>query len=271
MKLLRREGDKYRYRERIINLFPRHTLYIEGFFGTGSIFFAKPLARYNILNDNSKFIYKFFYILRRDPALLYKRIREAIIYDRIINENQDKIEYMVLRSLYSIYATCSLTIGLRRSNAKRAFMDMIRTYKSKIKEMIECAVFTSRDIFNFLSVLAKSDKVSSTFVYLDPPYSISKGRLDDNKGWDLDSLETLIIEMKKYDWQFAISEFNDSEVLELLFKHNLYVNYIARSTGVASRFGHTKYEILGTSYKTNKSNIKKNHYVQLEMFSKYIT
>ncbi|AHH05540.1 DNA adenine methylase (plasmid) [Borrelia miyamotoi] len=55
MKLLRREGNKYRYRERIINLFPKHTSYIEGFFGTDSIFFAKPLARYNILNDNSKF------------------------------------------------------------------------------------------------------------------------------------------------------------------------------------------------------------------------
>ncbi|AHH05772.1 hypothetical protein CNO14_06300 (plasmid) [Borrelia miyamotoi] len=129
MKLLRREGNKYRYRERIINLFPKHTSYIEGFFGTDSIFFAKPLARYNILNDNSKFIYKFFYILRQDPDLLYKRVRDAIIYDRIINENQDKIEYMILRSLYSIYATYNSTIRLCRSNAKRLFLDMLRTSK----------------------------------------------------------------------------------------------------------------------------------------------
>nr|WP_152301324.1 hypothetical protein [Borrelia miyamotoi] len=176
---------------------------------------------------------------------------------------------MVLRSLYSIYATCSSSIGFNRSNAKRLFLYMLRTSKCRIKEMLECAVFTSRDIFNFLSVLSKRDKVSSTFVYLDPPYSISKGRLDDNRGWDLDSLETLIIEIKKYNWQFAISEFNDSEVLDLLFKHNLYVNYIARSTGVASRFGHTKYEILGTSYKTNKSNITCQNAgcVQLEIFN----
>ncbi|WDE70380.1 hypothetical protein [Borrelia miyamotoi] len=62
--------------------------------------------------------------------------------------------------------------------------------------MLECMVFTSRDIFNFLSVLSKRDKVSSTFVDLDPPYSISKDRLDDNRCWSLDSLERLIIEMK---------------------------------------------------------------------------
>lgn len=56
------------------------------------------------------------------------------------------------------------------------------------------------------------------------------------------------------------------EVLELFFKYNL--NYVARSTGIASSFGHTKYEILATSYKTGKSNITCQNAgcVQLEMF-----
>ncbi|AHH11386.1 DNA adenine methylase (plasmid) [Borrelia coriaceae] len=87
MKLLNREGSKYRYKANIISLFPKHTLYIEGFFGTGFIFFAKLLACYIILTDNSKFIYKLFYFLKQEPDLLYRGIREAIIYDRVIRRS----------------------------------------------------------------------------------------------------------------------------------------------------------------------------------------
>ncbi|WP_330730422.1 DNA adenine methylase [Borrelia turicatae] len=195
MKLLSREGSKYLCSADIISLFPRHTQYIEGFFGTGAVFFAKPLAHYNILNDNSKFIYKFFYILRQDPELLYKRVRDAIIYDSIINENRDKIEYMVLRSLYSLYASSGVAMKLNRTNAKRLFLSTLQTYKSRFKEMLDNAIFTSRDIFKFLAALPRREKVSSTFVYLDPPYSISRGNLADNRGWNLDFLERLIIEL----------------------------------------------------------------------------
>ncbi|AOW96189.1 hypothetical protein [Borrelia miyamotoi] len=67
------------------------------------------------------------------------------------------------------------------------------------------------------------------------PIQFLRVGLGDNKGWALDSLETLIIEMKRYNWNFTINKFNDSEVLELFFKHNL--NYIAVSTGIASSFG----------------------------------
>ncbi|UPA18569.1 DNA adenine methylase [Borrelia puertoricensis] len=268
MKLLSREGSKYRYSADIISLFPKHTQYIEGFFGTGAVFFAKPLAHYNILNDNSKFIYKFFYILKQDPELLYNRVRDAIIYDSIIDENRDKIEYMVLRCLYSLYGSSSSTMKLDRSNAKRLFLENLQTYKSRFKEMLDNAIFTSRDIFKFLAALPNRDKVSSTFVYLDPPYSISHGNLADNRGWNLDSLERLIIELKRYNWQFAVSEFDDLRVVKLFLKHNLFINYVARSTGIASIFKQTKHELLATSYKTNRSSmdLKSIRYVQKEMF-----
>ncbi|WP_434757540.1 DNA adenine methylase (plasmid) [Borrelia puertoricensis] len=268
MKLLSREGNKYRYSADIISLFPKHTQYIEGFFGTGAIFFAKPLAHYNILNDNSKFIYKFFYILKQDPELLYNRVRDAIIYDSIIDENRDRIEYMVLRCLYSLYGSSGVTMRLDRSNAKRLFLETLKTYKSRFKEMLDNAIFTSRDIFDFLAALSNRDKLSSTFVYLDPPYSISHGNLADNRGWNLDSLERLIIELKRYNWHFAISEFDDLRVVKLFLKHNLFINYVARSTGVASTFKQTKHEILATSYKTNRSSMdfRDTRYVQKEMF-----
>ncbi|UPA11414.1 hypothetical protein bpSLO_001268 (plasmid) [Borrelia parkeri] len=47
--------------------------------------------------------------------MLYKCVRDAIIYDSIINENLDKIEYMVLRCLYSLYASSGVAMKLNRT------------------------------------------------------------------------------------------------------------------------------------------------------------
>ena len=65
----KREGNKSKYSNEIIKYFPKHTTYIEGFVGVGGIFFNKPLAKYNILNDSSQFIYSVYEILKDDDKL----------------------------------------------------------------------------------------------------------------------------------------------------------------------------------------------------------
>ena len=52
--LIRRRGNKSKLAEKIIENFPPHEIYIEPFFGAGGLFFNKPLAKFNILNDLDK-------------------------------------------------------------------------------------------------------------------------------------------------------------------------------------------------------------------------
>ena len=48
--LLRRIGNKSKLNKILVPLFPKHDIYFEPFFGTGSVFFAKPLARHKSLS-----------------------------------------------------------------------------------------------------------------------------------------------------------------------------------------------------------------------------
>ncbi|UGQ16729.1 DNA adenine methylase [Borrelia sp. RT5S] len=249
MKLLNREGSKYRYKERIIELFPKHSAYIEGFLGTGAIFLNKPLAQFNILNDHSRFIYKFFYILRRDPDYLYNSVKNALIYKDIMDENQDKIGYQILSLLYSLFGQVSNTMVVSRHNGKKIFLERFNKYKDLVLAKLEHAIITNQDIFRFLRMINKRVKTTkSSFMYLDPPYSMSKGGLVDNKDWSIDKLERLILELKRYPWLFAISEYDDPVVLQLFEKHGLNVHTVAKSSGLAATFGQIKHEILATSY-----------------------
>ncbi|AYE36959.1 hypothetical protein DB313_05535 (plasmid) [Borrelia turcica IST7] len=131
MKLISREGSKYKYRKEIIKLFPKHDCYIEGFLGTGSIFFNKELAKYNIINDTSEFIYKMFYFLKKKPEELYRRVEKAIIYEDIVDENQDKIEYHIIRALYSLFGACTKTIVTNKINSRKNFLQRLESYKEE--------------------------------------------------------------------------------------------------------------------------------------------
>jgi DNA adenine methylase len=49
--ILRRLGNKEKLAEKIYSTFPKHNVYLEPFFGTGSMYFLKPRAMHNIVND----------------------------------------------------------------------------------------------------------------------------------------------------------------------------------------------------------------------------
>jgi DNA adenine methylase len=63
-------GGKVGMAQRIIALMPTHKTYIEPFFGSGAVFFAKPPARHEIINDLNGNVVTFFRVLRERPAEL---------------------------------------------------------------------------------------------------------------------------------------------------------------------------------------------------------
>jgi DNA adenine methylase len=60
-------GGKTGLALRIIDLMPPHRVYIEPFFGSGAVFFAKPPATHEILNDLDGNVVCFFRMLRDRP------------------------------------------------------------------------------------------------------------------------------------------------------------------------------------------------------------
>ena len=61
--ILTRPGNKRRIAQSILPHFPEHDLYIELFFGAGGMFFSKPKARHNIVNDYDSEVYNLFKVI----------------------------------------------------------------------------------------------------------------------------------------------------------------------------------------------------------------
>jgi site-specific DNA-adenine methylase len=128
--------------------------------------------------------------------------------------------------------------------------------KEILIEKLKFARICNMDAFKFLSCIfdsrGRKDNYD-TFIYCDPPYSISKGGLNDNKGWNIDKLEQLIDKLLTLNCLFAISEYNDCEIIELAKAKGLKINYIAKA-GFNKVVG--KSEILMTNYEAESKNEK---------------
>ena len=61
--ILRRLGNKQAIAQDLIKYFPEHNCYVEPFFGAGGMFFNKPKANYNILNDLDSDVFNLFQVV----------------------------------------------------------------------------------------------------------------------------------------------------------------------------------------------------------------
>lgn len=90
-------GGKAGMAQRIIDLMPEHRVYMEPFFGSGAVFFAKPPARFEIINDLNRNVTTFFKVLRERPedlaatCLLTPHSRTEYV-DALFDEDLDEME-----------------------------------------------------------------------------------------------------------------------------------------------------------------------------------
>lgn len=61
--ILRRLGNKKAIAHKIIPYFPPHKIFIDVFFGAGGMFFNKPKAKYNIVNDLDSDVFNLFQVV----------------------------------------------------------------------------------------------------------------------------------------------------------------------------------------------------------------
>jgi len=70
--ILRRLGNKKKIARKIQSYFPKHKIYIEPFFGAGGMFFNKPKAKYNIVNDLDSDVFNLFQVVMNQKEELEK-------------------------------------------------------------------------------------------------------------------------------------------------------------------------------------------------------
>lgn len=177
-------GGKSRIAEQIAALLPSHDLYLEPFFGSGAVLFAKPPSRHEIVNDLNGDIACFFRVLRDQPTELERACRltpySRSEYDEARLQPSDGLPDLErarrwwVRVNQSFGRTARRNTGWSRTIAQNHSAP--DTIHNRIARFARCAerlarvMIESKDAFDLILEIGTSTRADRTLIYLDPPY-----------------------------------------------------------------------------------------------------
>lgn len=263
MKVLKWPGSKWNMSNKIIELMPPHTVYIEPFFGSGAVFFNKKRCNLEILNDLDSEVVNLFKVIRDYPGELadkvfftpYSREEYKETYDRYNKDLDDleKARQFLVRSnmaragmqyYSSSWRTCGLVL------ASKIKQRVTREW-NRIPDNIFQAALRLKDaeIENIDAIkLIKKYNGKNCLIYVDPPYLLSTRK---QKYYNVEMTEEnehkeLISLLKQHKGPVILSGYNS----------NLYNNLLKdwNKIGIKTNAeqGKKRVEVIWTNYEIPK-------------------
>lgn len=175
-------GGKVGMARRIVGLMPPHRVYIEPFFGSGAVLFAKPPAVHEIVNDADRAVVTFFRVLRERPdelelaCSLSPHARDEFVAADL-DEDVDDLELarrFWVRVNQSFAKTAGTQTGWSVTTAVNA--SVTATIRSRIRrfhavvDRLQRVTIENCDAVGLVERLGMSE---DTLIYCDPPYLAS--------------------------------------------------------------------------------------------------
>ncbi len=172
-------GGKQSMLKHILPLIPKHTTYVEPFFGGGAVFWAKPKSEVEIINDYNGNVVNFYEQLKTNFNELKKLIdatpysREA--YKRAITIYDTPYIFTPVHRAWAFWVGCiqgfSNKIGSWRSSQTRSKENVLNHNKKAnltidFSNRLDLVQIEQKDAVYLVKRLDSLD----TFFYLDPPY-----------------------------------------------------------------------------------------------------
>lgn len=186
-------GGKTRLADKIIAMMPPHKVYVEPFLGGGSVFFKKPLADVNVINDLDKDLINFYKGVRDGGC---EKIRECKIpenrkeFDRAVdNKSKDICSYLGVNK-HSYGGRMNTTNFAKTTHAPKLinFKLLCDRYKGKLKQ----AKMLNKD---YRDVIKEYDS-KDTLAYIDPPFMSANKKLYKHEDTDPEDVAKLVKSMK---------------------------------------------------------------------------
>ena len=243
--ILRRLGNKKKVAKLILPHFTPHKIYIEPFFGAGGMFFQKPKAKYNIVNDLDSDVFNLFQVVMNQKEELEKAFYMMPIHSDLLEYWEENEETEPIRKALRFIMLSNMRLFGKKGclrfgelNNKYGFYENLKNVNKYLTDV----QFNNRDFRTFFSCY--SIEKQNGFIYCDPPYL---GTTDNysNSFTEQDTIELFEV-LIKTGCKFAISEFDNPIVLELAKKHGLEVITIGERQNLKNR----RTEILIVNYQS---------------------
>ncbi|RRD38795.1 DNA adenine methylase [Leptotrichia sp. OH3620_COT-345] len=237
--VLQRHGNKKVLFKKIERYIPEHEIYIEPFFGAGSVFFLKERAKYNFLNDLDNEVFNLFQVIKNKPVQfknLFRMVPKHKQQFKYWKEHPEKIDtWQAVRFIYlTNFSFMATRHTMRTSVGNPKFLTLMR-----IKETFDALMDTTFDNLPYekfiknLSLENKKNK-NKIFIYCDPPYINTINPYNTPK-WGEQDLKKLVEFLVGYGERFMISEFNSPEVLKIAEEYKLKIQVIGERRNIGNR------------------------------------
>lgn len=245
--ILRRLGNKAKIADKIIPYFPTHKIYIEPFFGAGGMFFNKPKAQYNIVNDIDSDVFNLFQVVMNQKDELEKAFYMMPIHSDLLeywkaNKETDPIRKALRFIMISNFTFngAGSTLEFMASNHKLYFMSKL----SETMKYIFDVQFNNKDFRLFVKeILYRGDfEREKSFIYADKPYS-NTGNNYSNDWTNQDDIDLLNV-LEETKIKYAVSEFEGSHFESIALEKGLNKIVIGERQNLKNR----RVEILLTNY-----------------------
>lgn len=177
-------GGKYYMAKDIIELFPKHQMYVEVFGGAGHILFKKQPSDIEVYNDINSGLYSFFKVLRdENKANKLKEKLDLTPYSReefynckdtwmLEKDEIEKVRKWYVTAMQS-FSTNFSTWSHSKSKSRRGMSQSVSQFLGKIEndlpDAIERLKYVQIENVDFRQLIKKYDSKDTLF-YLDPPY-----------------------------------------------------------------------------------------------------
>ncbi len=253
--ILRRLGRKTKIANKLIQFFPKHDMFIDMFFGAGGLFFNKPLAKINILNDNDKEVFNLFTVFKEHNTELLSAISKTPIDMELFNywktHKETETIWQAVRFLWlSNMGYLGKPDTLRYSFTKSK--QIIYNYYEQTLKKIEHVMIMNKDfreVLNTISFTQGQRDINRAFIYADPPYLGTENNYQD--GFTEQETNDLFDILCNSGIRFAMSEFSSPVIIEMAEQRKLNINIIGTRQTIKSR----NIEILITNYEHQLSLI----------------
>lgn len=258
--ILRRLGNKKKIAKEIQKYFPEHKIYIEPFFGAGGMFFNKPKAKYNIVNDLDSDVFNLFQVVMNQKQELEKAFYLMPIHSDLLNywkKNKETdpikkaLRFLLLSNFTHLGKMDTLIYGA--SGGRQRLKQNFKKELKKTYSIIFDIQFNNKDFKRFLKNISLDDRsgkgeTKQTFIYSDPPYLQTVDTYSNSDTWQESDSSDLFDALQKTGCKFAYSEFNHPFILQKAKERNLNVHIIGERQNLKNR----RVEILVTNYENNQ-------------------
>lgn len=244
--ILRRLGNKSKIAKEIQKYFPPHKIYIEPFFGAGGMFFNKPKAKYNIVNDLDSDVFNLFQVVMNQKEELEKAFYIMPIHSDLLEYWKHNLEVdPIKKALRFLFLSNFGYMGMQSikygtENPKNSVYNNI----DACFKLINDVQFNNLDFRKFL-ISFQIRNEDEYFIYNDGPYLDTNDNYS-NSFTEQDSFD-LFEANQNTGCKWAMSEFNHPFILEQAKERNLNVITIGERQNLKNR----RVEILVTNYENH--------------------